>query len=301
MSNKYMVVIDTNCFEKYKDSSCLSPYCANDECDTFLTERKSRSDLSIGQFYITESVFGEIVKQRKEKLDEAKKELKNLETIFNTTFSCPDDPDFEDDLRKYLSENNINILEHPNNDVFPDIIKRAMNKKLPFKTVGKEASDKGFKDVLIWETLLNFDYEAQSIKNLFFITANSKDFPLSALLPEWKTKHPTVHLDIIGNWKDFSNAEKTLFYESIVEKNINYNQVLELFKDENPQIIELPNFKKSIKRMKDTHFVEIETDIKKTDGKIYTGKYYYDLNVNDISLTDPSDYDIDYMGANNDE
>lgn len=293
----FMVVIDTNCFENYAQNKKITPYCACEKCDEFFRNKKSRPGISEGLYFITESVFGEIIQQRKEYLAESIEKLKGALEPFGKKVDIPTDINFEEDLKKYLDAYYIKVLPHPDNKVFPRIIKRALEKKLPFKIVNEsknassKGSDKGFKDVLLWETLLNFDYESKRIGKVFLITANLKDFPIDDLLPEWNKYHPYVELSILPKWEDFIKEEETMLSELIAQNNVYYPTVLDLFQGENPDIIELPNFKKKLTGRKDSPIVEIETDVKKKDGTIYSDKYYYDIRINEPTLFDPDEYD----------
>ena len=47
------------------------------------------------------------------------------------------------------------VLEYPKNTVLPNIIERALSKRAPFEGEDK-TSDKGFKDVILWESLLEY-------------------------------------------------------------------------------------------------------------------------------------------------
>jgi hypothetical protein len=58
-----------------------------------------------------------------------------------------------DDLQNRLAK--IKIIPYPDNTVLPAIISRAVKKLPPFEGKAK-ASDKGFKDVLIWESVLEY-------------------------------------------------------------------------------------------------------------------------------------------------
>ena len=295
--NDFMVVIDTNCFEDYTQNKKITPYCAQTECDDFFKKKKSNQRISNGLYFITQSVFGEIIQQRKEYLENAVETLKKALKPFGKEFNFPTDINFEEDLKKYLKDYHINILPHPDNNVFPRIIQRAIDKKLPFKLVSEnknnasKGSDNGFKDVLLWETLLSFDYESKRIGKVFLITANHKDFPINDLLPEWNKFHPCIELSILQNWKDFIKVEETILSELIAQNNIEYSSVLDLFQGENPDIIELLNFKKKITGRKNSPIVEIETDVKKKDGAIYSATYFYDIRVNEPTLFDPDEYD----------
>ena len=291
----FMVVIDTNCFNNYS-SDKLIPFYACDKCHSFFADKNARAGITLGKYYITEGVFGEIIQQRKEEFRKTINELEKILKKLNIEMNLPSEPDFEKELKNYLENYSIQILPHVKNEIFPRIINRAINKALPFKQVGKDGekgTDKGFKDVLIWETLLEFNYEEQRIGKVFLITANIKDFPISELLPEWEKTHPSIELSIIQNWNEFILEEQKIFPELLAQNNIYYPRLLEIFQDENPDIVELLNYKKKIIGRENSNIVEIETDVKKKDGTIYSDKYYYDIRINDITLIDPDKYDTD--------
>lgn len=302
----FMVAIDTNCFENYDEDKNISPYCASTPCNEFFKNRKSRPGCSMGHYFITESVFGEILQQRKEYFKRAVENLNKALKPFGKDIEISKDINFETDLRKYLDDNNIKILPHPSNEIFPRIIQRAIEKRLPFKPVNENknnksgGSDKGFKDVLLWETLLNFDYETKRIGKIFLITANSKDFPINELLPEWKKFHPDVELSILQNWPEFIKEEEQILSELTAQNNIEYSSILKLFQEENPDIIELPNFKKKLTGRANSPIIEVETDVKERDGHIYQAKYYYDVRVNEATLFDPDEYDSEQETTDND-
>lgn len=300
--HNFMVVIDTNRFEDYNGTKKVTPYCAARECHTFFTNKSSRQGISEGLYFITQSVFEEIIQQRKEYLSASVSKLKDALKPFDKEIDFSTDVDIEADLKKYLEENHINILPYPPNDIFPKIIRRAVEKRLPFKAVNEnkpdKGSDKGFKDVLLWESLLNFNYEKERIGKAFLITNNFKDFSEKQLLSEWKQVHPLIELKIITEWEDFIREEETILSELIAQNNVYYPTVLDLFQGENPDIIELPNFKKKVTGRKDSPIVEIETDVKKKDGTIYSDRYYYDIRVNEPTLFDPDDYDREQEATN---
>lgn len=293
-SHDFMVIIDTNCFNNYSSDE-LIPFCSCNKCHSFFADKNARAGITLGEYYITEGVFGEIIQQRKEEFLKTKNELeKNLKKL-NLKLDLPSEPDFTQELKDYLDKYSIQILPHVKNEILPRIINRAINKSLPFKKVGEgkneKVSDKGFKDVLIWETLLEFNYEEKRIGKVFFITANTKDFPITELLPEWNEYHPNIELAIINNWDDFIIEEQKMFPELVAQNNIYYPRLLEIFQDENPDIIELPNYKKKIIGRNDSSVVEVETDIKMKDGTVYSSKYFYDIRINEVTLIDPDEYD----------
>lgn len=83
--------------------------------------------------------------------------------------------DLDDQMRKYLEIENINIILTPKERViWNKIIQKSINKKKPFNG-GNSESDKGFKDELQWESII--EYAKKSPNELFIlITKNSNDF-----------------------------------------------------------------------------------------------------------------------------
>src|SRR3989337_2210212 len=63
---------------------------------------------------------------------------------------------FEKFFTEYLEKIKIELIDDPPNNCFEAIIFRAIHKKKPFIVTG-ENSDYGFKDVVIWESILNYD------------------------------------------------------------------------------------------------------------------------------------------------
>ena len=76
--HNFMVVIDTNRFNNYSSNE-LIPFYACDKCHSFFADKNARAGITLGEYYITEGVFGEIIQQRKEEFLKTKNELeKNL-------------------------------------------------------------------------------------------------------------------------------------------------------------------------------------------------------------------------------
>ncbi len=77
-------------------------------------------------------------------------------------------------LHELINAHEIRVIDYPPNDRFPLIIKRAIRKKSPFKT-STNVSDKGFKDVVIWESILSYQ-EILEYRNFILFTNNKEDF-----------------------------------------------------------------------------------------------------------------------------
>jgi len=117
---------------------------------------------------ITDLSINELLKQKIRQFEEDKK---NLQGIFARLTSLPNvkiisknipDKHFEFEaylkkqLEDFLGKNTVKILslhEKMHSDVFIKTIERVLSNKPPFSG----DNDRGFKDVIIWETILNFE------------------------------------------------------------------------------------------------------------------------------------------------
>jgi len=77
-------------------------------------------------------------------------------------------------INEFLEKNNIKIIDYPDNNCFKNVIKRAIEKKKPFIAT-KNHSDYGFKDVVIWESLLNYS-ELRDYEKVILMTGDAKAF-----------------------------------------------------------------------------------------------------------------------------
>lgn len=75
----------------------------------------------------------------------------------DTTFDCQ--THLNPLLEKFIQDNEIIIIDIPDYKfgyLFKEIVKRAVEKKPPFRQ-GEKSSDAGFKDTVIWMSLLNYE------------------------------------------------------------------------------------------------------------------------------------------------
>jgi hypothetical protein len=116
------------------------------------------------QILIPEIVIQELYHKQNERYEEQFNIIKNIK--FHN-FDILYDEKYEQTSNDIFSKNieevthslvKIIILPYPENNILENIIKRAILKKAPFEGKSKE-SDKGFKDVIIWETLLRYKRE----------------------------------------------------------------------------------------------------------------------------------------------
>ena len=162
------------------------------------------------------------------------KKLKNVHTIKIDI----DNNNFYELMEKFFSDyfdtKNIKKIEIPNNkEIFNKIISRAINKEKPFS--GKDSeSDKGFKDVILWESILEYAKKSQSEKYIL-VTKNKNDFPLQ-LKDEFKNR---THKDIriyyeIADLQNFVINEQSMKHIEMlsvekIDKNELVNAINEYF------------------------------------------------------------------------
>lgn len=107
---------------------------------------------------ITKFTIDELSHGRKEEFDKEKKVARKFVDIPNVKIM---DENFdykvflEAKIKLYLDKNNILVIPYPKKEILYKITKRSLNKDKPF-IKNEKHSDYGFKDVVIWESILNF-------------------------------------------------------------------------------------------------------------------------------------------------
>lgn len=144
--------------------------------------RIERMDVtSLFKILIPEIVFEELKQQQLAKFNEDFNDLNLLSYKFNNSnnfnIKLPEKFDYEGYLNQKLSEyksrNSIETIKLKNDkDTFNKIINKSIFKLPPFEGKSKQ-SDKGFKDALIWETILEF---AQNNPGQYYFLTADKGF-----------------------------------------------------------------------------------------------------------------------------
>ncbi len=151
---------------------------------------KNKGLLENVKIFIPKIVTNELIKLKsvefisfKENISKIKKLTKgfenseNFELILDSFLEISNQQYIENLENSYKNEFTINTveineLEIPNKNCFDDILDRAFNKKIPFNPE-HSSSDKGFKDTLILESILQNDEIKNSIVILY---SNDKGF-----------------------------------------------------------------------------------------------------------------------------
>lgn len=207
---KTNVILDTNLLyesgkneiKNYKEFELSSNF---DSIVSFLETNDLIENYNV---WIPEIVFMELEQQRKEKykvsIDNIKNEFKKLENYDKAEYNLPN-INYEKELTKIISEykknNKINVLKIPKNEkLFEKILERCVKKQKPFC----KGSDKGFKDVILWESILDFTNYNKGKEKYILITNNSEDF-VKILEQEFFTK-TQKNIHIYYKIKDFQEA-----------------------------------------------------------------------------------------------
>jgi hypothetical protein len=101
------------------------------------------------------------------------------------------------------------VIDLKNNDVLPQIKELALNKKPPFE--GKDNTDKGFKDALIYFSVLEYLQEIPN-KNIFVCVKDGR-------LKEAFNKHHNIV--VVENYEQFKQKSISQFFDDYFIKKVN--------------------------------------------------------------------------------
>jgi len=205
-----------------------------DELKSFIEDKELTDYVHIA---IPKMAVDELLRQ---KIEQYWKDRQNLSQIIQrlsqlpktdfTSVSLPDD-DFncEEHLKpltkEFIEHENIKIIDFPEDklgEIFKNIIKRVLEREPPFKKSNK-SKDIGFKDTVIWESLLNYenlrDYdkvifisqdsifnekcigEFKSKVKKHFLIASSIEYVIAEITTDYQS---TIE---IKEWSDFANSD----------------------------------------------------------------------------------------------
>lgn len=151
------------------------------------------------EIFIPEVVIDEIVKQYDEKAEEYinsfNKALKKLSDLSTSPITqTPIDAkgfisNYRNELNNRIKQLGIGIIPYPNTCI-KIMVERELGKKKPFKD-----STKGYRDALIWDSVMEHTQKYSSNCGIIFLTANSKDFANK----DKKDLHTDLIADCISN------------------------------------------------------------------------------------------------------
>lgn len=130
---------------------------------------------------VPEITINELFQQQLESFEDNIKNLRSAylgcEQIYEIEFQIKEDFNYRIFLETvkelYITQNGVKILATCSESRFNSIVNRALNKHAPFEGGTKGNSDKGFKDAVIWESILEF---AMKNEGEFIFLTNDKRF-----------------------------------------------------------------------------------------------------------------------------
>ena len=127
------------------------------------------------------------------------------------------------------------IIDYPKDSVLPNIIERALLKRAPFEGEDK-VSDKGFKDVILWESIL--EYKRQHHNDTLILFTSDIRLCCSSLENEYQTLfHDNIYLLHQTKSNDYS-----ILYDKVSTLLENKSTNQKTFDEENKQrLLELLN------------------------------------------------------------
>lgn len=132
----------------------------------------------------------------------------------------------------YIKSENIEVITIPINvNCFSYIIERAINKNKPFCGKEKE-SDKGFKDVIQWESIVSYAMKSKNKKFILF-TKNKEDFDKKLELEFYERTNKRIDFfyeisDLQTSILNFNNLQsKNIIFKNSIESEIENGKLLE--------------------------------------------------------------------------
>lgn len=227
---------DTNILRKNKLSECQRILDATDiytEYIEALNKVKSKHELV---YYMPEIVVDELLMQKEISFNQAYKSFEDRyrENSYGLLGELPQNNIKEilsQEKEKYKEKYKLIKLKYTA-DLMETLVKEALMKKAPFdKSIEGKKTDAGFKDALIWKTVV-LSTDIDECEEFYFFTSDKAfDEGKEELINEFKSKHSKTNINIIFIEPDGSHKQNVLNY--IIDKYELYKtDVIELY-DEN--------------------------------------------------------------------
>jgi hypothetical protein len=168
-SREYLIVFDTNVlYVPYKDRADFTQFYFNSTFKNIVDKVEELDLYDNVKVGVPAVVWEEMIKQKCESYYEKIKDIKTKTDKFQFPFhkfvQIEAEEEYKEFLNKQMAFYRENLgkrlvklidIELPSSSRFESIVKRAFEKRPPF-TGNNGSSDKGFKDALLWESILEF-------------------------------------------------------------------------------------------------------------------------------------------------
>lgn len=223
---KYVLVLDTNVlYKNYNNALNFKEFSFANDFNDIQRKIEELDLVDIVVVAVPEMCWEELTIQF---IDEHKSKLQQAKTALNKYSGLPE-LTFEFDEKQNVVEKSNELvsaykeavlndqsgaktieLQLPDNDCFKEIVSRAIHKAFPFH-VTTEHSDYGFKDVVIWESILKYKRNNQQTKILLYSIDKGFD---NCLLKEYA--------DLFNDQISILKTKESLYnqLEEIAKKNI---------------------------------------------------------------------------------
>ena len=288
----YCLIFDTNAlFQAYEKKADFTTFSFNATFENVIDMINQLDIYNQVTIAIPSVVWSEMEKQIIEKHDElllfyknmiSKKRFPEYSIYENPTINYPEYIKTKiEKYKKEISEGLNEVIEIPlaSNNRFESIVNRAFSKLPPFEGKDKK-SDKGFKDALLWESVLEFALKHCNLKIIYY----SKDNAFGEfLLKEFAENISDSSLFICKN----ESEVKAQLEEWAKEIDKYSYQPIEDF-DENKEIIDWLNSADFLVRIIDQEYDLVEK------GRLITSTAVHLISIDNIEYLDSDENTTEY-------
>ncbi|MHA6533713.1 PIN domain-containing protein [Paenibacillus sp. BAC0078] len=270
---KTYIIFDTNILHrsKYSDYSKFAfPQIYDDirgKIERYELEEKF-------EVFVPEITINELFQQQIESFEEIfcalKEKYDSCKQLYGLDLIIKEDFDYRTELEarktQYLSHNRVLLLPVCSENRFSSIVNRALNKHAPFLGA-RGNSDKGFKDAVIWESILEF---ALRNNGEYILITHDKGFK-EYLTSEFKA--------VTGHKIEIINKDEISFLDTKIETLSNEQSIRSKWEAINHELLEEGLLDKLIKFIKSEELDLIEVNgLKCNVAEIHIIKDIIDLN-----------------------
>lgn len=233
------IVIDTNIINSGSNNFMIAQFSS--KLDDIIRALESTDNYQEVKILLPKIVIQELYQHQ---LSNYQKRVDSLKGLKIPGLDYTQENDYPAMLTRYFDETIANltsrtlqteIIDYPKDSVLPNIIERALLKQAPFEGVDK-VSDKGFKDVILWESIL--EYKRQHHNDTLILFTSDIRLCCSSLENEYQTLfHDNIYLLHQTTSNDYS-----ILYDKVSTLLENKSTNQKTFDEENKQrLLELLN------------------------------------------------------------